>query len=102
MLTGLCNYKAGTLPLLTSGLALSRKGVTVTAFGPNPDGAGTLLRVWEQAGHSGELTVTLPAKFTSATAVNLRGEKTGEPRRIAGSTLAFNLGAFAPATFVLE
>ena len=37
-----------------------RKGVAVTAFGPNPDGPGTVLRVWEQGGAAGPLTVMLP------------------------------------------
>ena len=102
LLATAANGAGGRLPAEQSGLAVSRKGVLVTAFGQNPDGAGTLLRIWEMAGVSGELTVSLPGTFTSATPVNLRGERTGEPRRIAGSTLAFNLGAFAPATFVLE
>ena len=61
MLTGLSNYKAGPLPPLNRGLSLSRKGVTLTAFGPNPDGEGTLLRLWELAGAGGDCTVTLPA-----------------------------------------
>ena len=30
----------------------TRRGVMVTAFGPNPDGAGTILRIWELAGRS--------------------------------------------------
>ena len=52
--------KPGALPPMQTGIALSRKGVRVTALCPNPDGPGTLLRLWEQAGQSGELTVTLP------------------------------------------
>ncbi len=51
----------GTLPASQTGLTLSRRGVLVTAFGDDPDGnPGTLLRVWEQSGKSGELAVTLP------------------------------------------
>jgi hypothetical protein len=42
--------KAGTLPPTQAGVTLSRKGVRITAFCPNPDGPGTILRVWEQAG----------------------------------------------------
>jgi len=38
----------------------------VTAFGKNPDGPGTVLRVWEQAGHAGEMTVAIPGKFRHA------------------------------------
>ena len=51
---------AGKLPPTQSGLELSRKGVLVTAFGPNPDGEGTILRLWEQAGQDGVCKVKLP------------------------------------------
>ena len=95
---------AGKLPVEQAGLSVSRPGTLVTSFGQNPDGQGTLLRVWEQNGASGELTVTLPAeaKFTTATPVSLRGEKTGEPVKIANGKLVFGLKAYAPASFVLE
>ena len=86
------------------GIAVSRKGVRVTAFCPNPDGAGTVLRVWEQAGKAGEIMVTLPKglKATSAQPVNLRGEPTGEPIAIKDGTFSFVLGAWAPKSFVLS
>lgn len=48
----------------SAGLALSRKGLLVTAFDPPPDGnTGTLLRVWNQTEEGGPLTVTLPVGF---------------------------------------
>ena len=95
---------AGTLPATQAGIAVSRPGTLVTAFGANPDGKGTILRVWEQTGVSGNLTVTLPvgAKFTTAIPVTLRGEKTGEPVKITDGNLVFQLKAYAPASFVLE
>ena len=93
--------RPGKLPSTQSGISLSRKGVTVTAFGPNPDGAGTVLRVWEQAGVSGELVVTLPGTFPTATPVNLRGEVTGEPSPVREGKFSFPLRAFAPASFRL-
>ena len=95
---------AGKLPPTATGLSLSRRGVLLTAFGDNPDGEGTILRVWEQAGNSGELTVTLPggARYTTAAPVNLRGESDGPPLPIAGGKFTFNLGAYAPASFVLK
>jgi len=42
---------------------------------------GTLLRVWEQSGQSGEVELTLPSGFkaTRAQPVTLRGEKAGLP-----------------------
>jgi hypothetical protein len=95
---------AGKLQPTASGVALSRRGVLLTAFGDNPDGDGTVLRVWEQAGTSGELTVTLPAgaKFTTATPVNLRGEAIGQALSIKDGKIRLNLGAYAPASFVLK
>jgi alpha-mannosidase len=104
LLAATADGPGGTLPTTQGGLTVSRPGVLVTAFGANPDGPGTLLRIWEQAGASGEVSIALPsnAKFATATPVNLRGEKTGEPLRIAGGKLGFNLRAFAPASFALQ
>jgi hypothetical protein len=95
----------GTLPPEQTGLSVSREGVVVTAFGQDPDGhPGTLLRVWEQAGLGGELTVTLPegVKATKAQPVDLRGEKTGEASPIENGKLTYPLKAWAPASFLLE
>ena len=96
--------RPGKLPAARPGLTLSRKGVAVTAFGPNPDGPGTVLRLWEQGGVGGELTVTLPASaaFKTATPVTLRGERTGNAVEIKDDKLDFNLGAYAPASYVLR
>lgn len=93
---------AGALPPRAQGLALSRKGIRVTAFCPNPDGPGTLLRVWEQAGAAGAVCATLPGRFKTATPVSLRGETSGAPISLPGSELRFNLPAYAPASFILE
>ncbi|MEI6175708.1 MAG: hypothetical protein WCS43_02350 [Verrucomicrobiota bacterium] len=90
------------LPATQSGLTVSRPGVLVTAFGENPDGKGTLLRVWDQSGESGDLTLTIPGKFTSATPVNLRGEALGTPLQIRNGELKIILRAYAPATYLLD
>ena len=102
LLAAVADGPAGKLPTTQAGLSVSRPGVLVTAFGGNSDGPGTLLRVWEQSGASGELTVTLPAgaKFAIATPVNLRGEPTGQPLKLKGGQLAFDLHAWAPASFL--
>jgi hypothetical protein len=94
----------GKLPAEATGLALSRRGVLVTNYGPDPYSDKTLLRVWEVAGHSGSLTATLPSglNVTRATPVNLRGEPEGAPVKISHSTFNFNLPAFAPRSFVLD
>ena len=99
------NGKVGCpLPAAANGLVLSRKGVRVTAFCPNPDGAGTVLRVWEQAGKGGDITVTLPQGMKAATAqpVNLRGEIAGEPIALKNGSFTFALGAWAPKSFILS
>ena len=99
---GLC----GELPATQTGLALSRPGALVTAFGADPDGVnrGTLLRVWEQSGVAGDMTATLPKGFAAKTAtpVNFRGEKTGKPVCVKDGTLSFKLKAYAPASFILQ
>jgi len=102
LLAAAATGQGGRLPAEAGGLSVSRKGVLVTAFGANPDGAGTLLRVWEMAGLSGELKVSIPGKFTSARPVDLRGESSGPPLAIKSGNLAFGLPAFAPASFILD
>lgn len=92
----------GKLPPSQAGIELSRKGVMLTAFGPNPDGEGTVLRVWEQAGVADTLTVTLPVGFTAATPVDLRGGKIGPPLSVTDRTISFPLKAYAPASFILR
>jgi hypothetical protein len=94
----------GKLPVAKAGLKLSRRGVLVTNFGPDPYSDRTLLRVWEQAGKSDSVTVKFPADFhaTRAVPVNLRGEPAGEPMQIRHGTISFKLAAFAPASFRLE
>jgi alpha-mannosidase len=94
----------GKIPVMKSGLQLSRRGVLVPLFGPDPYSNKTLLRVWEQAGQSGSLMVNLPAGIsaTKAVPVNLRGEPAGDPVEIQNGAFSFDLGAFTPASFRLE
>jgi hypothetical protein len=96
--------KHGKLPVTQSGISMSRKGVALSAFGPNPDGEGTVLRLWEQGGITGKLEVKLPSgsKFVSAVPVNLRGIKCGEPVPVEDGILSFNIKAYAPLSFVLK
>ncbi|MCX6560853.1 MAG: hypothetical protein NTZ26_10130 [Candidatus Aminicenantes bacterium] len=94
----------GSLPVSAAGVTLSRKGVAVTAYGPNPDGAGTVFRVWEQGGTAGRLDVILPegARFTTAKPVNLRGEADGKIIRVLRGRFSLDLPAYAPASFILR
>lgn len=103
MLTGLSNYRAGLLPPEAQGLAISRLGIKVTAFGPNPDGEGTLLRLWELAGRSGSVKVRLPAglKPMAVQPVDLRGQPRGAPVPLEQDGFEFWLEGFAPASFCL-
>jgi hypothetical protein len=98
------NSPRGKLPVTNTGLSLSRHGVLVTHFGPDPYSDRTLLRVWEQSGQSDSLTVKLPGDFraTRALPVNLRGEPAGGAIKITGHSFSFRLAAFAPASFRLE
>ena len=91
---------AGRLAPSAAGLSVSRKGVLVTCFGPDPYGDGTLLRLWEQAGNGGRCEVALPAGFaaTSALPVNLRGEPDGQALTVRGGTFSVDLPAYAPAS----
>ena len=93
----------GKLPDTQAGLTLSRPGILVTALGQNPDGAGTLLRLWEQAGQSGECTVQLPKSLAPASVqpVTLRGQPIGAPIAVQNGSFKAAIKAFAPATFLL-
>lgn len=104
LLTGAADGPKGQLPSRQEGLKVSNKGTLVTAFGDNPDGAGTVLRLWEQAGEAGDITITFPekSKFTKATPVDLRGEVAGKPVPVTHNKLRFPLGAYQPASFLLE
>jgi alpha-mannosidase len=104
LLTGVADGPAGQLAGRQIGLSTSRAGALVTAFGENPDGKGIICRFWEQAGLSGDITVSLPEKsvFAKATPVNLRGEVAGTAISVSNGKFSFFLGAYSPASFVLE
>ncbi len=93
-----------TLPASRRGLELSRAGVAVTAFGPNPEGSGTLLRLWELAGQSGRVTVKLPPgmKADAAQPVDLRGRPDSAPIPIQAEAFEVALHGYAPASFALR
>lgn len=93
------------LPSVQPGIKVSREGVIVTAFGVDPDGnEGTLLRIWEQVGVSGKLVVTLPKGMDASIVipVDLRGEAIGKPIAVVSDKFEWNLGAYAPASFILK
>ena len=104
LLAAMADGAPGALPPSRHGVELSRKGILVTAFGANPDGSGTVLRLWEQAGETGMVRVRLPdgTTFKEAQAVNLRGRSIGGPTAVKGGSFKVQVGAFAPASCVLH
>jgi len=93
---------AGTLPSAGRGVDVSSPGTLVTAFGPDPDGEGTVLRLWELAGKSGRCTVRLPPGMTARTVqpVDLRGRPDGAAIPVQENAFVFEQRAFAPASFL--
>jgi hypothetical protein len=101
----------GGLAPSAAGLVLEKlggglpRGLLVTAFGANPYGAGTLLRLWEQAGDSGVYTVRLPQGMKARTAqpCDLRSQPRGAPLAVSGQgTFAVTIHPMAPASFVID
>ena len=99
---GVADGDAGTLKPRQAGLSLSRTGVLVTAFGGNPDGEGRLLRLWEQAGVTGDCAVTLPEGFKTegARCVDLRGQALEDAVHVSGRMVVVRLKAYAPCTIL--
>jgi hypothetical protein len=104
LLASMVQGPAGSLPSMQTGLQLSRKGVLVTAFGSNPEGEGTILRLWEQAGQNGPSVVTLPEGIhvQRVQPIDLRGRPVGKPLLVHQRRFQSPLTAFAPASFLIH
>ncbi|MGA2500639.1 MAG: hypothetical protein ABSH20_23120 [Tepidisphaeraceae bacterium] len=105
--TGLTLTKAGPAapPPIAAANGSRRRGLLVTAFGPNPYGKGTLLRLWEQAGDSDLCTVQLPAGLhvRAAYLCDLRGQRTGPPLAVSEKgEFSLMIKPMAPASVILE
>jgi alpha-mannosidase len=102
--------KGGSLPPSQTGISLSRKGTEITEYKSeilsesNMGKTPVLFRIWEQAGVSGEIKITFPhsISYSKATIVDLRNEVMGPVINIKNNTLTFDLGAYSPASFILE
>jgi hypothetical protein len=95
----------GTQPVMQQGIELSRKGVVVTAFGENSYGEGTVLRLWEKAGESGECKIVLPegSRFKTAFACNLRSKITDKKGiEIKNGKFSCFVGGNSPVSFILK
>lgn len=104
LLAAVSDGPPGALPPSRRGLELSRKGISVSAYGSNPDGSGTVLRLWEQAGKSGTVSVRLPegSSTSQAQPVDLRGRPVGKPIPVRNNSFKVEVGAFAPVSLVLN
>ncbi|MHC1768661.1 MAG: hypothetical protein AB9869_31005 [Verrucomicrobiia bacterium] len=94
---------AGRLPLTQTGLRIT--GARAYAvLGANSDGPGSVLRLWEQSGVSGECVVQLPdgMRLARVQPVDLRGTPRGAPIPLRDGAFSAHLKAFAPAVFRLE
>ena len=103
LLTGVAGGNPGNLPATKTGIYVSRVGILITAFGKNPDGDGTILRLWEQAGISGSCTVKLGIgnSVKAVIPIDLRGNATGKKILVNKGTFSFYLRKYAPASFLL-
>ncbi|MES2109080.1 MAG: hypothetical protein V4577_10050 [Bacteroidota bacterium] len=104
LLAALMDNDGGILPISAAGVQLSQKGILVTAFGKNPDGEGTILRLWEQAGKPGKCTITLPEhiSFKTAQFCDLRGQAIGDIFNIQNGKIDVDIRAYAPISIVLK
>ncbi len=102
--TALFDGLAGSLPPTRSGIELSRPGVLVTAFGPNPDGQGVLLRLWEQIGSDEPCRIRLPDGLQCETAqpCDLRGVPLGKLLPIRNHELLISLQPNAPVSLLFD
>jgi hypothetical protein len=121
-LAEMADAPAGHLPATAPGLSVTRtadgvdlamrpvhavaspRGLLVTAFGPNPYGQGTLLRLWDQVGDSGVCTVRLPLGMKSGAAqpCDLRGQPIGPAITVSeGGKFDVTIRPWAPTSVVL-
>jgi alpha-mannosidase len=103
LLAAWTDAKPGPLAATKRGLRVCREGALVTAFGANPDGGGTILRLWEQAGQSGPCRIQLPddMRIDSVQSVTLRGEPIGKPLTIRDGVFEVALKGYAPTSLQL-
>ena len=104
MTAAYADNRDGNLPTQKSSLQISEKGIQVTSFGPNVDGEGTVLRLWEQTGRDVSCTVILPSEFkaTSVQPVDLRGQKLGYPIPVRNNKFTVNIGRNTPYSVIID
>ncbi len=75
---------AGKLPGSFSFVKVEPENVVMTAMKKTEEGDGLLVRFYEWAGQSGNVTLTLPPGVLSATVANLMEKPEGEPLAVSG------------------
>jgi hypothetical protein len=103
LLAGFASNGNASIPSYAKGIEVSMKGVLVTAFGKNPNGDGMILRLWEQAGNSGNCIVSLPDCLNGREVipVNLRGEENGRAFKVTDGKISIEVSSFKPYTFII-
>jgi alpha-mannosidase len=96
--------KPGKFPVDAQGIGLSRKGIVITAFGKNPDGEGTVLRLWETSGHDGKCTIVLPdySVFKTVQLCDLRGTSLGSVFPIKQRKVTIDINHYSPVSMILK
>jgi len=94
----------GKLSAIQSNISLSEKGIAISAFIPNPDGEGFILRLWEQTGSPTKVTIKLNPAFNFKTAqpCNLRGVHYGNEIQIRNHSFQVSINGNQPLTFILK
>jgi len=94
----------GPLPFTQAGVQLSRKGILLTSFGQNPDGPGTVLRLWEQCGADGPCKVILPSgsMLSNVQPCSLRGEAAGAPLPVETGSFSVEMPHYAPVSVLID
>jgi alpha-mannosidase len=93
----------GDLPAHASGLELSREDVFLTAFGRNPFGEDTILRLWEQSGKDGSVDIVFPPALAPSALqpCDLYSRPNGDAIAVKNGRCTVTIRRNAPATFLL-
>ena len=91
----------------TRGVAMNRKGIYVTAFGPDVDSGDLMLRFWEMTGKGADdpaVEVQLPEGLDAKTAtpLDLRSQPIGDPIPIVDGVFNVDVKPYCPVNLRLE